>query len=848
MHYHYSRLPDTNLSLPKITMYPKFNPRTLQLPVIEIIDEVKRQLARKNTLIVTAPPGAGKSTVLPLALLGEPWLISKKIIVLEPRRLAASSIAHRMADLLGEPVGNTVGYRIRFENKVSKNTRIEVVTEGILTRMLQSDNALENVGLIVFDEFHERSIHADIALALSRDVQEVLRSDLRILIMSATLDVSQLGELLNAAIVESEGKMYAVELIYTGEQDIINLADLCGRTVVKAVKEREGDCLVFLPGQAEIRKCSEMLSKTLSGFAIYNLYGQLSHMEQKAALLRDVGGRRKIVLATSIAETSLTIEGIKIVVDSGFTRKQTFDPLTGLSALKTVQVSVDSADQRAGRAGRLSEGTCYRMWSAATQQRLAPYRAPEILETDLTPLLLELLEWGVTDTASLFWLNVPPASALIAAKGLLASLGAVENDKITVRGKKMHRLPLHPRLANMLIQAEELGKLSLATDLAALLEERDPFDRALVGADINLRIEHLRRYRSEQRPDRNWEKIEKTAGAYRTLFHIAPDNSTVGSYDTGLLLAYAYPERIASVKDARKGLFLLANGRSAAISREDGLAHEAWLAVAELDAQRGQGKIFSAAPVNPQDIIHLAKEMENIRWDTRKRELLATTDLCIGSIVLRSKPLAYLDSRKLEDVISVTIKTEGKNLLDFSEEVTAWQNRVLSLKIWNPGQHWPDVSTDALLERNIPWLGPYFEQLRKAEDFKRINLLLVLKNSLNYEQQIQLNTLAPETIPVPSSSNIKLNYSRYGQEPVLAVRLQELFGMVSTPKVNAGTKNVVIHLLSPGYKPVQVTSDLRSFWENTYFEVRKELKRRYPKHSWPENPLEAEPVRGVKRR
>jgi ATP-dependent helicase HrpB len=856
-----------------------FDPHHHNLPITATIPEVQKHLTHNNTLILTAPPGAGKSTLLPLALLNQPWLNHKKIILLEPRRLAASTIAHRMADLLNEQPGHTVGYRIRFENKITKHTKLEVVTEGILTRMLHTDNALEDIGIIIFDEFHERSIHADIALALSREVQQILRPDLRLLIMSATLDVPQLAEMLKAPIVESKGKMYPVDIIYTNEQDLQQLPELMARTIAKAVKEQEGDLLAFLPGQAEIRKTAEILNRTHSSFALHSLYGQRSHAEQQAALMPDPHARRKIVLATSIAETSLTIEGIKIVVDSGYTRKQAFNPGNGLSALKTVQVSIDSADQRAGRAGRLSPGTCYRMWSAATQQRLAPYRTPEILDSDLTPLLLDFLKWGITDPNTLCWLNNPPANAISSAKELLQALGAIRDGKITHHGKQIHRLPCHPRLANMLITAQQSGKLALATDIAALLEERDPLDRQTAGADLNHRIEQLRRYRSQGQRDRKWEKVEKTAAAYRKLFSIAPDNTAADHFATGLLLAYAYPERIASSKDATNGLFQLANGQTASLNKEDDLAHEPWLAIAQLDAQKGQGKIFLAAPLNPKELIHLATEAQNIRWDSRKQQLLATTDLRIGSIVLQSKALANPDPQQLEHIISETIKTEGQQLLNFTPQVEQWQNRVLSLRIWNPEQNWPDVSTQTLLQNNKEWLASTSSAqaltraasgnsvLLKADDFKKIDLAHILHHALPYEQQTLLNQLAPPAITVPSGSSIPLSYSAHGEAPILAVRLQELFGMLQTPSVNhainnplfsalklasekqsTSTVNVVIHLLSPGYKPVQVTTDLRSFWQNTYFEVRKELKRRYPKHSWPENPLEAEAVRGVKRK
>lgn len=821
---------------------------SLSYPVTDIIPEVKRHLAVQNTLLLTAPPGAGKSTILPLALMSEPWLKSKKIVVLEPRRLAASSIAYRMADLLGERIGNTVGYRIRFDNKVSVNTRIEVVTEGILTRMLHSDNALENVGLVVFDEFHERSIHADTALALSREVQNILRPDLRLLVMSATLDVAKMAQMLDAPVVESKGMMHPVEVVYTGEQDPLQIPELCSRTIVRAMKENEGDLLAFLPGQAEIKRCAELLRRQAGGFVVHSLYGQMSHAEQQAAMQPDPKGNRKIVLATSIAETSLTIEGVKIVVDSGYTRKSVFDPRTGLSGLKTVQVSIDSADQRAGRAGRVTAGICYRMWSKATHSRLALFRTPEILDSDLTPLLLDLLEWGIPDADSLFWLNSPPSSALNSARQLLIGLGAIDRDKITAHGREIHRLPCHPRLANMLVLARQAGTLSLATDIAALLEERDPLDRLMAGADLTYRIEGLRQYRSGYQADKKWGKIERTAASYRKLFAISANNSNFDHNAAGLLIAYAYPERIAVAKSDSNGHFRMANGQSAVVPHDDDLSREQWIAIAQVDSQKGHGKVFLAAPLNPADVEHLARRDENIRWDSRRGQLMATNDLRIGSIILHSKPLTSPDPHRLEKVIAETVRVEGANLFNFSEDVKQWQNRVLSLRVWNPHQEWPDVSTDELLQNNEKWLGPYYSQLRKSEDFKSINLAGVLQQLLDYEHQSLLEQLAPPVITVPSGSRIKLLYSSDGADPVLPVRLQEIFGLLNTPRVNGGNNNVVVHLLSPGFKPVQVTSDLNSFWQNAYFEVRKELKRRYPKHSWPENPLEAEAVRGAKKR
>ncbi|HEY1005601.1 MAG TPA: ATP-dependent helicase HrpB, partial [Sphingobacteriaceae bacterium] len=784
-------------------MRARFNPFDTRLPVTEVIPETRKLLSAGNTLLLSAPPGAGKSTVLPLALLDEPWLAGQKILVLEPRRLAAISIAGRMADLLGEQVGNTIGYRIRFENRTSRQTRIEVVTEGILTRMLHHDNALDGVGLILFDEFHERSIHADISLALAREIQEVLRPDLRLVIMSATLDLAPLADMLHAPVVESEGRVYPVELIYTGHEDLDELPERCSRTILEALRDQPGDLLAFLPGQAEIRKVYEILRRQPRGVMIHPLYGQLTYAEQQAALVPDPQGRRKVVLATAIAETSLTIEGVRIVVDSGLTRKSVFDPGTGLSGLKTVRVSVDAADQRAGRAGRLSPGVCYRMWSVATHSRLAPYRTPEILDSDLGPLVMDLLQWGIRDASDLDWLNPPPATALTVARELLASLGAIANGQLTPHGKRIHRLPCHPRLANMLIMADEAGSLPLATDLAALLEERDPLDRQMAGADLNLRIERLRRFRSEPNGDKALARIERVAAAYRKLFNVTPENTPTDSFATGFLVASAYPERIAAAaRSAGEGLFRLANGQTAALNPSDDLSHEPWLAVAELDGRKGTGKIFLAAPLNPVDVSHLAAEAQTIRWDSRKGQLLMTADRRIGSLVLESRPLDMPDPENRDAVLADTIRSEGRTLLNFGEKVGEWQNRVLALRRWNPEQNWPDVSTDALLARSREWLGPYFGQLRKTEDFRKLDLSEVLQHFLGYEQQMLLDRLAPAAIPVPTGSMIRVVYHPGGDPPVMAVRLQEVFGMLETPRVNGGNMKIVMHLLSPGFKPV----------------------------------------------
>lgn len=824
-----------------------FDPHAVDLPVVDIISEVQKQLGNKNSLVVNAPPGAGKSTLLPLALINEPWLEGNKILMLEPRRLAARTIAERMSYFLDESVGQTVGYRIRFENRTSEHTKIEVLTEGILTRMIQSDNALEGIGLVIFDEFHERSIHADVALALCREAQQVLRPDLRIMIMSATLNMPQLTSLLNAPAVVSKGRQYPVDIHYAGDIDEALMADLTARTIISATKKHDGDVLVFLPGQKEIHNAADILNSELRGFAIHNLYGALPQRQQMAAILPDKNGRRKIVLATSIAETSLTIEGIKIVVDSGYGRTSKFDPNSGLSRLETVHISRDSADQRAGRAGRLSPGVCYRMWSKVTHQRLTEHMIPEIMEADLALLVLDMSQWGIVDIQQMTWLTPPPKGPLMQAKDLLHQLDAMEDGRITPHGKKMLKLPCHPRIAHMLLLADDDNQLELATDIAALLEERDPLGRE-AGIDLNTRIDALRIHRRQNREGRKLARIEKIAKQYRSLFNAQSDDSHIDPYETGVLLTHAYPERIAFARPGNNAQFQLSNGRYAMAGHSEDLAAEPWLAISHIDARDGMGKIFMASPLNPKDLATLVKEKEVITWDSEDGGLMANLNLCIGNIVLKSTPLPDPDPSHLVAAIIDAIKKEGEQLLDFSDEVQQWQNRVISLRRWNPTQNWPEVSTASLLQTSAEWLSPYLSDVKKPEDLKKIKLKDVLQHSLSFEQQKLLNELAPAHIEVLSGSKIKLKYRDNGEAPVLAVRIQEVFGLSETPTINQGDQSVLMHLLSPGYKPVQITSDLKSFWADTYFEVKKELKRRYSKHVWPDNPSEEPATRFAKRR
>ena len=813
----------------------KFDYKNINLPVKEVIPEIKKELNKTSTLILKAPTGAGKSTLVPLTLLNEPWLKGKKILMLEPRRLAAKTVATRMAHLINEPIGDTVGYRIRFENKTSKNTRLEVLTEGILTRMIQEDNSLEDVGLVIFDEFHERSIHADIAMALCREAQSILRPDIRILIMSATLDMPKLSDMLQAPIVESKGRLFPVEVEYTGDADMKMLPELMSRVIKSAVNKNDGDVLAFLPGQGEIKRCQEILQNSLKNFVILPLYGQLPPNKQFAAITPNKDGKRKVVLATNIAETSLTIEGIKIVVDSGFERVSKFNPNSGLSRLETVLISKQSADQRKGRAGRLSEGTCYRMWTKATHSRLAETGTPEIEQADLSSLMLDMAKWGVIDPNELNWLSPPPRKNVIKANQLLHEIEALENNRITDHGKRLNKLPTHPRIAHMLVKAEEEGQLALATDIAPLFEEKDPLPQE-PGIDINIRIEALRRYRRDKVGQKSLGRIEKLASQYRKLFDIKTDNGPVNDFETGLLIATAYPERIACARPGNNAQFQMANGKLASAGHRDDLANEPWLAVANVSERDHSGKIFSASPINPTDLAPLIKHKEIITWNTKNGGLVAESQMRIGNIILKSTPLPDPNPKALIKAISDAIKKQGSSLLDWNEEVSQWQNRIISLKKWNPIQKWPDVQMSTLLLTNSEWLTPYLIGIKKPADLKKLNLFEILEYSLPIELQATLKKFAPQKVKLPNGTYAKLEYQENASPPVLSVPLQRCFGMLKTPSVNNGKVNVLMHLLSPGYKIVQVTSDLESFWSGTYFEIRKELKIRYHKHAWPENP------------
>jgi ATP-dependent helicase HrpB len=828
------------------------------LPIHEIIPELRSKFEGSSVIILQAPPGAGKSTVLPLELLNEHWLSGKKILMLEPRRLAARSVANRMADLLNEDLAETIGYRIRFENRVGVKTRIEVVTEGILTRMLQNDNALENVGLVIFDEFHERSLNADLALALCLQVQQVIREDLRILVMSATLDSAKLSSLLNnAPVLTSAGRQFPVSIKYLGSDDKLYLPQQMVRAIKIALKDEQGDILAFFPGAGEIQKAQQLLEEDNIPVSIHPLYGDLSSQKQQEAIMPHPRGKRKVVLATSIAETSLTIEGITTIIDSGLSRAPVFDPRSGLTKLETVKVTKDAADQRAGRAGRLGPGVCYRLWSEGSHIHLNANRKPEILEADLAPLMLELFEWGIKDLNELLWINPPPAGNVGQAKELLLSLAAVENNKITPRGKKMLQLPTHPRIAHLLIEANEwhakdpaINYPALASDIAALLEERDPLQKDS-GTDITLRVEALRKWRNKEfvnADKRVLERIERLAQSWRKSLKTEVDNSAPDNYAVGKLLAAAYPERVSKRID-KKGLrYRLANGRIVKILEQDPLHAEEYLAIAQLDAGSSEGKIFSAAALDPSDLADLAVEKQNAKWDEERGMISASLDKCVGGIILESKVITKISDEVRISILCKTIREKGLKLIGWSEAQEDLQARLMSLRKWRPEDNWPDVSGEHLLETLEEWLGPYLNNISKQSELQRLELNQIIRSILPYELSTKLDKLAPSAIEVPTGSMIRLKYFSDGSKIEMAVRLQEVFGLFETPAVNEGKNQVLMHLLSPGYKPVQVTQDLKSFWNKTYFEVRKDLMSRYPKHHWPQDPLTAEAMRGPKKR
>ncbi len=818
---------------------------------MEVLPDLRLALQSRNTVILQAPPGAGKSTILPLELMEAAWLKGKKVLMLEPRRLAARSVAHRMAELLGQKIAESIGYRVRFDSKIGPKTKVEVVTEGILTRMMQDDNALEDIGLVIFDEFHERSIHADLGLVMCRQIQEVLREDLRILIMSATLNLEALTALCpEAPLIQSAGRQYPVDHIYLSGAQGHSVVGPMVTAIRQALKEQGGDLLAFLPGVGEIRRVAEKLAENSGeNIDVFPLYGDLSFAQQDQAIQPSPSGRRKVVLATSIAETSLTIEGIRTVVDSGLARTPHFDPRSGLTRLETVEITLDAADQRAGRAGRLGPGVCYRLWEKGRHQYLQSHRKPEVMSADLSSLVLELANWGVRDIAGLNWPTVPPAAALAQAFELLEGLGAIENGNITPWGKQLIRFPSHPRLAHLLLKGNEMGAGALAADISAVLEERDPLGWE-AGADICRRLDALRDFRNKARGPgdrRALARLEKVSQIWQRKLRVSPLKKDPDPYLVGQLLAEAYPERIARKMNADTARYRLWNSRPASLKKEDPLSDYDWVAAAQVDGGVTKGRIFLGAPLDPEDLAHRIKEEKVVLWDTEKSVLVSRIERKLGSLLVSEKSSKDFDKAEGAIVICDAIRKDH-GLLPWDKGADEWLARLGSLRQWRPDEGWPEISRSSLIDSLEEWLQPYLGKISNGTELAKLDLVSLISVQLPWELSQQFDRLAPTRINVPSGSSIHLQYFEDGRPPVLAVRLQEVFGMLDTPSVNDGRQRVMIHLLSPARRPVQVTQDLRSFWENTYAEVRKELRGRYLKHYWPEDPMTAEATSRTKRK
>ena len=833
-----------------------------RLPVEEALPLLRQALASHRAVVLQAPPGAGKTTLVPLALLKEPWLADRSILILEPRRLAARAACARMAHLLGETPGETVGYRIRFDTKISGKTRIEVLTEGILTRRLQTDPELENVGLVIFDEFHERHLHADLALALCLDSQKALREDLKVLVMSATLDSESVSRLLDdAPIITSEGRRYPVDIRHVSRDPTGPLPSTVCDAVLAALEENDGDLLVFLPGAWEIRRTQELLeTRVASRVDVFPLYGDLPWELQDRAI-QPSNGRRKIVLATPIAETSLTIEGIRVVVDSGFARVPQFDPRSGLSRLVTVRISRASSEQRAGRAGRLAPGVCYRLWSETVQRGLVPQSAPEIRAADLAPLALELAAWGTRDAHALAWLDPPPDAAFNQARELLAGLDALdESGYITKTGRAMVRLPLHPRLSHMLFTAKHFGLEALACDIAALLSERDILaGESRRSADFTQRLEALWAFRQHGRQgtqlhhaDANaCARVNQASQQFRRLLSLSESVKSADTAQVGLLLALAYPDRVALARAPGDVRYLLASGRGARLPEAEMRLRQPCIVAASLDAGETEGLIYSAAPVGIEALrkyfqAHLRTE-DVVRWDAQEQVVIARREERFGELVIDSKPLTNTDPDRIRTTMLEGIRRLGLDALPWTREAREYQARVLSLRHWLPNEDWPDISDAALAAMPEDWLGPYLDGITRREHLARLDLHSILKARLDWDRNRRLDEGAPTHLAVPSGSHLRLEYVA-GESPVLRVKLQELFGLAETPRVAWGKVPVTLHLLSPAQRPIQVTQDLHGFWERTYPEVKKELKGRYPKHPWPDDPWIAAPTARAKRR
>jgi ATP-dependent helicase HrpB len=819
-----------------------------QLPIDAALPELERALADGDAAVLQAPPGAGKTTRVPLALLDAPWLAGRSILMLEPRRLAATNAARYMARLIGEEPGRTIGYAIRYESRIGAATRIEVVTEGILTRRLQEDPELTGVGLVIFDEFHERSLNSDLALALCRDAQQGLRSDLKLLVMSATLDAAPVAKLLgDAPIITSAGRSFPVDIRHLPREPQGSPAEFTAAAVRRALAETDGDILVFLPGTGEIRRCARLLSDLEEKVDLRPLYGDLPFAEQERAILP--GLRRKVVLATNIAETSLTIEGVSVVIDSGLERRPRFDAARGMTTLETVSISQASAGQRAGRAGRLGPGVCCRLWSEGAHGALLPFAPPEIRSADLAPMALELARWGIPDPAQLAWLDPPPAGHLAAAREVLRQLGAIDDQgRLTAMGERMAAYPAHPRLSRLLVAALKAGYPALGCDLTALLSERDVFAAEEVphsasGSDLLDRVEALRRSEAGA--------VKRAARYWRRKTGAKDGEPSADLRAVGRLLAAAYPDRIGREREPGSGRYLLAGGQGVRLSPRSAVGRSEWLVAVDVAGRPGgEGEIRLASALARNDIDELYGDgiewRREVEWDERSGRLIAREVRRLGALVIQERPAAALPEDAVAAMLGV-VRRQGLDVLGWHPAARQWRARGAFLARSFPEDGWPDLSDAALLASVQKWLSPFLQGVKSLEGLRRVDPLPALRNLFGWERQLELDRLAPERLKVPSGSNIRLDYETE-ERPVLAVKLQELFGLSETPRVAGDRVAVLVHLLSPAGRPLAVTSDLASFWKNIYPEVKKEMKGRYPRHPWPDDPWKAEPTRGTKKR
>ncbi|UOG91969.1 MAG: ATP-dependent helicase HrpB [Candidatus Thiothrix sulfatifontis] len=841
-------------------------------PIDAVLDDLKQALRERHEVVLEAPPGAGKTTRVPLALLDEPWLAGKKILMLEPRRIAAKNAAHRMASLLNEGAGQTVGYRMRLDHKISRQTRIEVITEGILTRQLQQDPSLEGVGLVIFDEFHERNLDSDLALSLCLKGRELFRDDsnpLKLLVMSATLDSVAIASLLDdAPVVRSAGRTYSVNIRY-GQAAKPNerIVERMVATLRQALTDNpDSSILAFLPGQGEIHRTTEALGawlveRKIRGVHLRPMYGNLTLDEQQQAIAPLTGssaGERKVVLATNIAETSLTIEGVDVVVDSGLVREARFDPGTGMTGLHTTRISRASSTQRAGRAGRLAPGVCYRLWTESQQEQLAAHNTPEILRADLAPLALQLLQWGVDDPTELRWLDVPPSGLWQQALDLLETLGAIARKGkatvLTAHGQVMCNLPVHPRLAHLLICGAQAGHLNAAATLASLLSERNPFSQD--NPDISQPLDILAGTSRCPYPQQGWlQRTRQLANQFveqirsQTLPESGVSFLLPATQIHGYLLACAYPDRIA--RRRHSGGYQLANGRSADLPDKHALGNQSWLAIAEVSSMVGKSSdiIRSAAALDDKlfasALADQVREQTVVEWDNKAGRFIAEAQQKIGALVLQRKALQAVPGEAKSAALIGFIRKQGLDVLPWQAEQEQWCARVNLLRSVEPEQQWPDISRANLLVTLEDWLAPYLEVVNVLADFKKLDLTSILSSLLPWDMQQRLEQLAPKRLEVPSGHDIAIDYSQ--APPVLAVKLQEMFGCQQTPTIANGRVALLVHLLSPAGRPLQITQDLAGFWRTSYHEVKKDMKGRYPKHPWPDDPLQAVATRKVKR-